>query len=97
MYRVVIVEDDPMVSLINHTYVERDTRFQVVQSFQNGRMALEWLEQNPVDLVVLDVYMPLFTGEELLRALRRRQIEDVYKRQGWCPPRWRSCRSAGRR
>ena len=75
MYRVVIVEDDPMVSLINRTYVERDSRFQVVQTFQDGQTALDWLAQNPVDLVVLDVYMPLFTGEELLRALRHQQID----------------------
>ena len=47
MYRVVIVEDDPMVSLLNRTFVERDARFQVVQSFQDGRAALAWLEQNP--------------------------------------------------
>ena len=70
MYRVVIVEDDPMVSLLNRTVVERDARFQVVQSFQDGRAALAWLEQNPADLAVLDVYMPLFTGLELLHALR---------------------------
>nr|WP_326215898.1 response regulator [uncultured Oscillibacter sp.] len=75
MYRVVIVEDDPMVSLINRTYVERDSRFQVVQTFQDGQTALDWLAQNPVDLVVLDVYMPLFTGEELLRALRHQRID----------------------
>ena len=75
MYRVAIVEDDPMVSLINRTYVERDSRFRVVQTFQDGRTALNWLEQNPVDLVVLDVYMPLLTGEELLRALRHRRID----------------------
>ena len=70
MYRVVIVEDDPMVSLLNRTFVERDASFQVVQSFQDGRAALAWLEQNPADLAVLDVYMPLFTGLELLHALR---------------------------
>lgn len=70
MYRVVIVEDDPMVSLLNRTFVERDARFQVVQSFQDGRAALAWLEQNPADLAVLDVYMPLLTGLELLHALR---------------------------
>jgi response regulator of citrate/malate metabolism len=75
MYRVVIVEDDPMVSLLNRTYVERDARFRVVQTFQDGRAALNWLEQNPVDLVVLDVYMPLFTGVELLRELRRQRID----------------------
>ena len=75
MYRVVIVEDDPMVSLLNRTYVERDARFQVVQTFQDGRAALSWLEQNPADLAVLDVYMPLLTGVELLRTLRQRQLD----------------------
>ena len=74
MYRVVIVEDDPMVCLLDRTYTEKDPRFRVVQTFQDGRAALEWLAQNPADLVVLDVYMPLFTGVELLHALRSRAI-----------------------
>ena len=74
MYRVIIVEDDPMVSLLDRTYVERDARFQVVQTFQDGRAALSWLAQNSADLAVLDVYMPLFTGSELLQALRVRSI-----------------------
>lgn len=74
LYRVVIVEDDPMVSLLDRTFTEKDTRFRVVQTFQDGRSALEWLCQNPVDLVVLDVYMPLFTGVELLHALRARAV-----------------------
>ena len=74
MYRVIIVEDDPMVSLLDRTYIERDARFQVVQTFQDGRAALSWLAQNPADLAVLDVYMPLFTGLELLRAIRTRRL-----------------------
>ena len=74
MYRVVIVEDDPMVALLDRTYVERDPRFRVVQTFQDGRAALEWLGQNPAELAVLDVYMPLLTGAELLRELRAEEI-----------------------
>ena len=74
MYRVVIVEDDPMVSLLNRTFTEKDSRFHVVQTCSDGRAALEWLSHNPAALVILDVYMPLCTGVELLRALRSQAI-----------------------
>lgn len=63
-----------MVSLLNRTFTERDSRFHVVQTCSDGRAALEWLSQNPADLVILDVYMPLCTGVELLRALRSQSI-----------------------
>ena len=69
MYRVVIVEDDPMVSLLDRTYTEKDARFQVVQTFQNGQAALEWLSVNPADLVILD-RDPLAVPPEELRDIR---------------------------
>lgn len=70
MYRVVIVEDNPMVSMLNRTYTQRDSRFQVEREFSNGRDALAWLTTHPADLLILDVYMPVFTGLDLLRELR---------------------------
>ena len=74
MYQVVIVEDDPMVSLLNKTFTERDARFQVAQSFRDGRAALEWISVHPADLLILDVYMPGITGAELLHELRARDV-----------------------
>lgn len=75
MYQVVIVEDDPMVSFLNRTYTERDSRFQVSQTFQNGREALNWLSHHAADLLILDVYMPGLTGAQLLQQLRDRRVE----------------------
>ena len=63
-----------MVSLLDRTFTEKAPRFRVVQTFSDGRSALEWLSQNPADLAVVDVYMPLLTGVELLHALRERDI-----------------------
>ena len=63
-----------MVSLLNRTFTEKDSRFHVVQTCSDGRAALEWLSHNPADLVILAVYMPLGTGVGLLRALRAQAI-----------------------
>ena len=73
-YRVVLVEDDPMVLYINRRYLEKDSRFEVCAAFRDGRSALEYLENNPADLLLLDIYMPVFTGLDLLKALRLRGI-----------------------
>lgn len=74
MYRVVIVEDDPMVSLLDRSFTEKDSRFQVVEAFRDGRTALQWLSCNEADLLILDVYMPTLTGLELLHQLRAQSI-----------------------
>ena len=54
-YKVLIVEDDPMVSMINEQYVNRNKAFHVVGKCKNGKSALEFLENSDVDLIVLDV------------------------------------------
>ena len=42
-YRVLIVEDDPMVAAIDRQYVESDPRFQVVRVCGDGGEALSVL------------------------------------------------------
>lgn len=74
MYKVLIVEDDPMVAMINEQYIKRNKNFQLVDKCKDGAAALEFLEQNTVDLLVLDVYMPHMDGLETLRTIRNRQI-----------------------
>lgn len=74
MYRVLIVEDDPMVAMINEQYVNRNKNFSVTGKCRNGKSALEFLEKNGADLIVMDVYMPQLDGFETLRQIRRRQI-----------------------
>lgn len=75
IYKVLIVEDDPMVAMINEQYVRKNKQFEVVASCRNGQDALEYLEKNKVDLVILDVYMPYMSGIETLKAIRERKID----------------------
>lgn len=74
-FQVVIVEDEPIIAKLNKAYTEKDPRFQVVRVFEEGRSALRYLSETPADLMILDVYMPLLNGVELLRELRGRGIE----------------------
>ncbi len=73
MYRVMIVEDDPMVAMLNKKYVERNKSFRVAGLFRSGKSALKFLEENSVDLLILDVYMPSMDGLETLRHIRKNQ------------------------
>lgn len=74
MYKVLIVEDDPMVAMINEQYIARNKHFQVAGKCRDGSSALAFLENNPVDLLVLDVYMPHMDGFEVLRQVRSRKL-----------------------
>ena len=74
MYKVLIVEDDPMVAMINEQYVKRNKSFEIVGKCSDGQSALDFLENNDVDLLILDVYMPKMDGFETLRRIRNKQI-----------------------
>ena len=75
MYKVLIVEDDPMVAMINEQFVSRHKDFTVVDKCSEGESALQFLEKNEVDLVIMDVYMPIMDGFEALRQIRKKQLE----------------------
>lgn len=69
MYQVIIIEDDPMVASINKQYVELTPSFRVVNIFKSGIEALEYLQDNDVDLIILDYYTPLMNGSEFIDQL----------------------------
>ena len=74
MYKVLIVEDDPMVAMINEQYIKRNKNFEVVGKCNDGLSALDFLENNTVDILILDVFMPKMDGFETLRQIRNKQI-----------------------
>ena len=74
MYKVLIVEDDPMVAMINEQYIKRNKNFELVGKCSNGSSALDFLDNNDADLLILDVYMPKMDGFETLRRVRNKKI-----------------------
>ena len=78
MYRVLIVEDDPQVASIHSLYLEQ-AGFSVAGIAGDMKQALEALNQVPVQLILLDIYLPGGSGLQLLRKIRteERQIEVI--------------------
>ena len=74
MYKVLIVEDDPMVAMINEQYVSRNKNFCVQKICRNGQEALEYLDSS-IDLVIMDVFMPLMNGIETLKEIREKKLD----------------------
>ena len=70
MIRVVLVEDDPMVAELNRIYVERVADFKVVASARSAAEGLAALQAQPVDLLLLDIFMAGQTGMDLMTEIR---------------------------
>jgi len=75
--RLMLVDDDPNLVLLVRDYLE--FRGYDVVTAENGRVALEILEQELPDLMICDIMMPEMDGYTLLKKIR----EDP--RTGWIP------------
>ncbi|MET9801258.1 response regulator [Streptomyces sp. NPDC006368] len=68
--RVLVVEDDPVAADAHALYVGRVSGFAVVGVAHSRAAAARLLERTPVDLILLDLYLPDGHGLQLLRSLR---------------------------
>ncbi|MBO5093529.1 MAG: chemotaxis response regulator protein-glutamate methylesterase [Lachnospiraceae bacterium] len=74
MKKILVVDDSALMRRVLCDIIEQDERFQVADRARNGLEALELLEKNTYDAVVLDVNMPQMTGLQLLKELQKRKI-----------------------
>ncbi|MGV8982310.1 response regulator [Clostridium sp.] len=71
MIKVLIVEDDPMVIKFNKYYLEQIEGFELKGIARTADEALEVLKKDEIDLILLDVFMPVTSGLELLAEIRK--------------------------
>ncbi|WP_274953646.1 response regulator [Angelakisella massiliensis] len=72
---VMVVEDDPMVMEITCGYIQSIPGFSIAARAGSGSDALRQLVRCKVELLILDIYMPVMNGVELLRECRSRGID----------------------
>lgn len=65
----IVVEDEAITRKLLENLCKKNDILNFKQSFENGTTAIEYLKENPVDLILLDVEMPDMKGWELLDSL----------------------------
>lgn len=72
MYKVLIAEDDPMVAMINEQYVKRNPDYLIAGKVRDGQSALDFLQAQQVDLVILESSCRFWTVWRSSRPSARR-------------------------
>jgi len=75
MKKILVVDDSALMRRVLCDIINADERFKVVDEANNGEVALNLLQQNTYDAVVLDVNMPKMDGIELLKELKKQGIK----------------------
>lgn len=76
-YKVVVLDDHPMViSGIGHLILNFSD-FQIVNSFTNSRDLLDWLKEHAVDLIITDIFLPDMDGIDLCKHLKMNRPEII--------------------
>jgi DNA-binding LytR/AlgR family response regulator len=68
--KCIIVDDEPLAIEILESYVARIEELELTGTFRNAIAAFSFVQQNPVDLIFLDIEMPKLSGIEFLKTLK---------------------------
>lgn len=67
--KCIIVDDEPAAHYVLTNYIRQNPELELVHQCYNGIEVMNYLRENPVDLMFLDIDMPEITGLELLKIL----------------------------
>ncbi len=68
--KTIIVDDHEIIRDSLVRIISDDQRFEILGTFQNGKLAYQFVEQHQVDFVLMDVVMPVMGGIESARLIK---------------------------
>ncbi|MGE8341030.1 MAG: response regulator [Flavobacterium sp.] len=76
-YKTVIVDDHPIViSGIAGLLSELDN-IEIVEKFESGIALLDYIEDNKVDLILMDIFLPVINGVDLCKTIKQKHPKIV--------------------
>ena len=67
--RCIIVEDEPLAAKVLSDYVSQVPFLELTGTFKDAILATEYLRENTVDLIFLDIHLPKLKGMAFLKTL----------------------------
>lgn len=71
--KCIIIDDEETSRVIIGFLAENNPTIEILESFPNATRAIKCLNENTVNLVFLNIHMPMFTGFGFMKKKRIRQ------------------------
>src|SRR6185369_10686718 len=69
MIRCIAIDDEPLALELLEDNISKLPYLQLVASCDNALDAMKIMEQQPIDLIFLDIQMPGFTGLQFIQSM----------------------------
>lgn len=69
--KCLIIDDEPLAVNVVKNYLEQIEDAELVNSFNNAIDALNFLKNNKIDLIFLDINMPILDGLNFIKSLKK--------------------------
>nr|WP_315033018.1 LytTR family DNA-binding domain-containing protein [uncultured Chryseobacterium sp.] len=70
----IVIDDEPLARLEMRSLIGETSKIDVLGEFSNAPSALDFLKDNEVDLIFLDIEMPMVTGLEFAEMLPKKSL-----------------------
>lgn len=70
----IIIDDEPLARAEMRSLIDEISEIETIGDFSNASTALEFLKTNDVDLIFLDIEMPMITGLEFAENLPKQSL-----------------------
>ncbi len=68
-YKMVVVDDHPIVISGISGLLSDLENVEIVEKMQSGVVLLDYIKNNQVDLILMDIFLPVITGIDLCLSL----------------------------
>ncbi|WP_083258712.1 response regulator [Cellulosilyticum sp. I15G10I2] len=77
MIRLLIADDDILIRESLRIIIGTDADIEVIGTVQNGKECIDYIKEKQIDIILLDVRMPIMDGIEVLKYLEIHKLRQT--------------------